>query len=392
MPRRSLILVLSAILCHVAGEPGRGAGTAASVPAGLRLVASGVLERPKTGEAAGNYVLLDARGKVAYLVQPADAWDLQSYLGRPVEVVGRVQPGGGRGPQRLVAETLAPTGKVTPAYFVEAQEGKSAIKAPAKTGTVPVPGPAASAPAAAPVPSAAPAAGDQRSAPANTDTPPPLLPPLQNPLPPNGEVFLDSGEPVPQNYEPAPDVGPPAGEAACNTPEWVYVRADYLWWRAKGMSLPPLMTTSPPGTPQADAGVLGAAGTQIVFGGGDAFADTQNGVRLRLGGWLGPRRRVGLELEAFGFADNSLDFLAGSNGKDILARPFTNVDPNLGAAQGPDSALISYPNLQTGFAVIQLDNQFMSGRCTCAATWPAAPRAARMRMANRRNGPAIAWT
>ena len=45
-----------------------------------------------------------------------------------------------------------------------------------------------------------------------------------------------------------------------------WITGEYLNWSAKGDKLPPLVTTSPPGTPLAQAGVLGAPGTSVLFG------------------------------------------------------------------------------------------------------------------------------
>ena len=45
-----------------------------------------------------------------------------------------------------------------------------------------------------------------------------------------------------------------------------WIGAEYLLWSAKGDKLPPLVTTSPAGTPAPLAGVLGAPGTSVLFG------------------------------------------------------------------------------------------------------------------------------
>src|SRR6476659_9640207 len=42
--------------------------------------------------------------------------------------------------------------------------------------------------------------------------------------------------------------------------------AEYLLWWVEGQRIPALVTTSPPGTPLAQAGVLGLPGTSALFG------------------------------------------------------------------------------------------------------------------------------
>src|SRR5262245_8106792 len=49
-------------------------------------------------------------------------------------------------------------------------------------------------------------------------------------------------------------------------PGCVWASAEYLLWWTKGDRLPPLLTTSPVGTPLANAGVLGRPGTSVLFG------------------------------------------------------------------------------------------------------------------------------
>ena len=129
-----------------------------------------------------------------------------------------------------------------------------------------------------------------------------------------------------------------------------------MWW-TEGMALPPLVTTSPPGTPQAQAGVIGAEGTQVLFGDQDLFTDPRFGGRVRLGGWLGARRWVGLELDYTALEDEQTDFLAVSVGDQILARPFFNVGEN---SLSSDSALVAYPNLLAGTIYIDTYSQFQS--------------------------------
>jgi len=45
-----------------------------------------------------------------------------------------------------------------------------------------------------------------------------------------------------------------------------WVEMEYLAWSVKGDRLPPLVTTSPAGTPQAQAGILGPPSTTVLFG------------------------------------------------------------------------------------------------------------------------------
>src|SRR5262245_36483289 len=57
----------------------------------------------------------------------------------------------------------------------------------------------------------------------------------------------------------APAAIPPSGNL-------FWAEVDLLAWSVKGDRLPPLVTTSPAGTPFAQAGVLGLSTTSVLFG------------------------------------------------------------------------------------------------------------------------------
>ena len=75
------------------------------------------------------------------------------------------------------------------------------------------------------------------------------------------------------------------------------------WVRSAGV--PPLVTTSPPGTAQVSAGVLGANST-VVFGQENLGGDMRSGFRLEAGGWLDAERTFGMEAGFFMLADDSV--------------------------------------------------------------------------------------
>src|SRR6185295_14750619 len=63
----------------------------------------------------------------------------------------------------------------------------------------------------------------------------------------------------------------------------IWAEVEYLGWWTKGRDLPPLVTTSPIGTPFAQSGVLGQPTTQVLYGGNTVGDDMQNGKRLSIG-------------------------------------------------------------------------------------------------------------
>jgi hypothetical protein len=123
----------------------------------------------------------------------------------------------------------------------------------------------------------------------------------------------------------------------------IWAEAEYLLWWMKGATLPPLITTSPSGTPATQAGVLGAPGTAILFGGDRVNDDVRSGGRFTLGAWLDDCHTLGVEGDFFFLSSRGSGFDASSTGSPILARPF--IDATTGQ---PNSQLIAFPGLLAG--------------------------------------------
>ena len=122
----------------------------------------------------------------------------------------------------------------------------------------------------------------------------------------------------------------------------IWGSVDYLFWFPRGDSTPPLVTTSPAGTPQAAAGVLGQPGTVVAFGG--TINDTvRSGIRLEMGVWFDPSQALGLQIGAIFLGDSRAGRISGSNGSDIIARPFFDA-----AAGAQASQLVSFPGVVGG--------------------------------------------
>ena len=130
---------------------------------------------------------------------------------------------------------------------------------------------------------------------------------------------------------------------------------DYLGFWVKGNHLPPLVTTSPPGTAQNQAGVLGLPTTSILFGNDRVNNDLRSGGRITLGGWL-VGDVIGIEgnYYALGTATTNYSaastFSAGPSTDPILARPF--FDPSLDAQR---ALVVAFPNFNSGGSIVDLD-------------------------------------
>jgi hypothetical protein len=147
--------------------------------------------------------------------------------------------------------------------------------------------------------------------------------------------------------------GPSCGPFGQGCLSGLYVRGEYLLWGTKGMDLPALVTTSPSGTPIANAGVLGESGTSTLFGGNTVNSNLRSGGRLTLGWWFDPCRRLGVEGDYFAIASRTEDFRGSSSSNSILARPFFDV-----LAGTENSSLVSFPGTISGQIAAQAQTHF----------------------------------
>ena len=127
---------------------------------------------------------------------------------------------------------------------------------------------------------------------------------------------------------------PVKAPAAIPAANLFWAEVDLLAWTVKGDRLPPLVTTSPVGTPLLQAGVLGLPTTSVLFGDSSVNGAWRAGGRLRAGYWFDPSRSRGIEASVFGLGDVSTGFNANSATTPIIARPFFNTSFN-----GQDAAI-----------------------------------------------------
>jgi hypothetical protein len=144
----------------------------------------------------------------------------------------------------------------------------------------------------------------------------------------------------------APPAPPPSGGI-------FWAEADVLGWSVKGDRLPPLVTTSPAGTPLTQAGILGFPTTTVLFGDSSVNGGWRPGGRLQAGYWFDPSRSRGIEASVFGLGDISTGFNANSNTTPLIARPFFNALTN-----AQDANIIALPGFTTGNIAINETSRF----------------------------------
>ena len=142
----------------------------------------------------------------------------------------------------------------------------------------------------------------------------------------------------------------------------MWIRADYLSWFESGMDVTPLVTSST-GIP-ADTQTLltlGAAETNIEFGGRDYDNNSLDGWRIEVGAWLDAGATFGIlgryfstEEHTTSFGANSV-FSEGFNDFNFLGIPFFNPDGDL-----EDALDIAVLNEREGALAIDIESQLSS--------------------------------
>ena len=135
-----------------------------------------------------------------------------------------------------------------------------------------------------------------------------------------------------------------------------WFRSEALLWWTPSDSIPVLATSSPLGTPEANAGVLGLPTTTHLFS-DSLFGDLRGGGRIRFGKWA-TNCHVGFDGSFWMVSNDSDEHTWQSDGDPALAVPFFNVDPNVQAA---DAQLIGFDGLRTGQLSIHTSSEIFGG-------------------------------
>ena len=160
-------------------------------------------------------------------------------------------------------------------------------------------------------------------------------------------------------YEALPEFPVPR----CWVTHW-YTSAEYMALWTKGNPLPALVTTSPIGTPQADAGVLGEPGTEILFGDDRIASGGMQGARIKVGHWLDDCKSTAFEAQYWvaGIAQDG-GSISSEFGDPIIARPFFNTENGV-----EDAQLVAFPGL-AGSLSIDSRNEMHSVNLLMRKNW-----------------------
>lgn len=130
-----------------------------------------------------------------------------------------------------------------------------------------------------------------------------------------------------------------------------WLGAEVLGWAIQGSELPPLVTSSPPGTPRGQAGVLGTPGAQTIYGDERVNGQLQPGIRITYGAWFDEGQYTGLDGSFFTLFGGTSSFTSPNDA--ITSRPFFNPLNNSQSSQ-----LVNFPGVIGGNVAAVSDQDF----------------------------------
>lgn len=133
----------------------------------------------------------------------------------------------------------------------------------------------------------------------------------------------------------------------------LWVRAEGLVTWTDGLDMRPLVTTSVPGTPPAEAGIAGRPTTGILLGQEEMHFGAQLGGRIALGYWLCPCECSALETSYLGLGRETESFVMSSDEIPILARPIVQNGQ-------PAAMLVAHPDFLRGDLSVVASTEFQS--------------------------------
>jgi len=166
---------------------------------------------------------------------------------------------------------------------------------------------------------------------------------------------------------------PPGGRSrwfsdssCCPERRQFWISGEYLMWWQRSQSVPPLITGSLPNTAVADAAVIGAPNTVVLYD--SSPLTTRGGGRFTMGTWL-PHfcNRVGIEASYFFLSRSNSTSNFASDGSAILGRPF--IDGGMNNAE-----LFSFPGLASGSASVSNFSQLWGFEGNVRYKWHCGPR------------------
>lgn len=135
----------------------------------------------------------------------------------------------------------------------------------------------------------------------------------------------------------------------------LYASGEVLALWTKGMDVPILATSSPATTPINEMGILGQAGTTILFGNQGLNNEGRTAGRVGLGMWLNPGCGTRIESSYLFANEMTTSFTAISPETAVIARPFLNSTTGL-----QDANLLAVPNQLTGSFTMLATTNFNS--------------------------------
>ncbi len=132
----------------------------------------------------------------------------------------------------------------------------------------------------------------------------------------------------------------------------LWLDASYLMWWVEGSRTPALVTSGTGGS----TGILGEAGTEVLYPTTMLNSDMRMGVRANGGFWFDDAGEIGIEADYLYLFKETEQFSVSGDGHPVLARPFFDI-----VAGVEDSHVFAFPNVALGSIDITADSRLHGG-------------------------------
>lgn len=157
------------------------------------------------------------------------------------------------------------------------------------------------------------------------------------------------------------------GDDCCPDRGRIWGSVQYLMWWQRAQPTPPLVSSSAPGVPAGQVGIIGLPTTTVLF---DSVPNPgRPGARFALGTWLPHFCNLGIEANFFFLGNQSgSSVFGGNNGNPQIAKPF--FDTNRGVN---DREAVDIPGLARGTLTVNTYSQLWGIEANLRRRWRCGP-------------------
>jgi hypothetical protein len=143
-----------------------------------------------------------------------------------------------------------------------------------------------------------------------------------------------------------------------NVPTNLWFSSEFLFWSARGVNLPPLVTTGPAAAGTGAAGFIGRMDTAVLYGGNQTLTQMRPGFRIETGMYFGESQTYGASVRYYNLGAAAEEFVGGSDGTTLVNVPqFLPVN----GVPTQTGTYVGFPGTSFGAVAVRVHTDFQGG-------------------------------